>query len=246
VSSQLSPAPTIGGDGAGRLPAIGESHRSLSASIAAQIRDDILSGRYVPHQRLVESELARQFGVSRVPVREALLSLEPLGLIENIPRRGARVARISAEQVEDLFAVRAALEVLAARLASRRRDRQAVLALEDVLKHGQFAASEGRLDDLPALNLRFHSLIIDAAKNEYVAYAIAPLVERIEMVYAQHVTKRASGSWAEHGVILRAIVAGDEERAGRLAAAHLENAKSAFVLAQPAHSKLRDAKTQDL
>src|SRR6185369_5539973 len=93
---------------------------SLSKVVAEQIRGQILSGKLRPGARLVEDKLSAELGVSRVPVREALLGLSVEGLVNLEPRRGASVVEISPETVQELVEVRALLEGLNARLAARR------------------------------------------------------------------------------------------------------------------------------
>src|SRR5512146_1459361 len=95
---------------------------TISRSVLAdQVKDhllqSILSGRYPPHSRIVETRIARELGTSQAPVREALRGLEALGVVEILPFRGARVRRPSAEELLEAYAVRFSLEALAARLA---------------------------------------------------------------------------------------------------------------------------------
>ena len=104
-----------------------------SQVVSEEIRAMILSGRLKPGERLVEESLSAELGVSRVPVREALLALSAQGLVRIEPRRGATVAEITPKIVAELVEVRALLEGLNARLAAQRHDPEIVAQLEDTL-----------------------------------------------------------------------------------------------------------------
>src|SRR5579863_1311318 len=93
-------------------------HGETVAHIVARLRDDILTRRAAPGERLVESDLTHRFGVSRGPIREALRRLAAEGFIEHAPNRGAVVRRLSLQDVRELFQIRAELEGLAARIAA--------------------------------------------------------------------------------------------------------------------------------
>ena len=99
---------------------LGEAHAPLTSLIARTIRERILDGTLAPGDRLVEARLSEEFGVSRVPVREALRALAADGMVTIEPRRGASVTTYSPELIRELVEVRATLEALNAKLAARR------------------------------------------------------------------------------------------------------------------------------
>src|SRR5215471_20361542 len=101
---------------------IGANHRPLRDKVVDELRRRIIECDYAPGHRLTEDRLADDFGVSRNPVREAIRVLEREGFLIAHPRRGAVVASVSAQDVENLFEVRLSLEVLAAQLAAQRID----------------------------------------------------------------------------------------------------------------------------
>src|SRR5260221_5583275 len=109
---------------------------SLSKVASDQIRGQILAGKLKPGERLVEDKLSAELGVSRVPVREALLALSAQGLVHIEPRRGATVAEITPKIVAELVEVRALLEGLNAKLAAQRHDPDIVAQLRDTLERG--------------------------------------------------------------------------------------------------------------
>jgi DNA-binding GntR family transcriptional regulator len=208
---------------------LGERHRRLVELVADEVRRLIVDGHWPPGQRLIETQVAEELGVSRNPVREAFRSLQAEGFIELEPRRGARVAVLSPDEAGHLFDVRGALESLAAGLAARRGDRPTIAALQAVVAEGSEAAASGDLNDLPSLNTRYHELLCEASGNPQLIATMGPLRHRIQWVYATRVRDRAPASWQEHAGIVEAVAAGDEPTARQRAADHIASAKAAFL-----------------
>lgn len=196
----------------------------LGHSVAEAIRRAILAGRYKSGERLVEDRLSAEFKVSRVPVREALKTLAAEGLVELLPRRGARVAAWSHDVALELVEVRATLEGLNARLAARRHDPAIISKLRAVLERGIAAAQRGSSIELARLNAEYHELLAVAGNNRVLQDTVRSLRERTEMVFLRNSTERAPEDWQEHAAILSAIVSGDEELAALLATRHVHNA----------------------
>ena len=208
---------------------IGGSHRPLRDKVVGELRRRIIDGVYEPGDRLTEERLADDFGVSRNPVREAIRVLEAEGFLTAQPRRGAVVASMSAGDLEDLFDVRGALEVLAARLAAERIDPSGAAVLDRLLAK---ARTTRRVADLAALNTQFHDTISTLSGNTLLTGMMEPLHGRLQWVYRQSVEVRAAPSWAEHRELAIAIRAGDAEAAAAAARAHVVAARqSALALA---------------
>jgi DNA-binding GntR family transcriptional regulator len=125
----------------------------------ALLRDAVVSAELRPGRRLSENELAARLGVSRTPVREALLRLADDGLVESVPQVGTFVARISLSAVEDAQFVREALECAAVRLAAERAAPADIAELETILARQQTAAATGSFDSFYALDDAFHSTL---------------------------------------------------------------------------------------
>jgi DNA-binding GntR family transcriptional regulator len=223
---------------------IGTSHRPLRDVVCEELRRLVITGELAPGARLVEDRLALQLGVSRNPVREALQTLAREGFVEILPRRGAVVARVSAEQAEELFDVRLALEPLAARLAARRADPRAVARLRDALGRATQATEQGQLDVLAACNTEFHSLVVEAGGNAYLRMLVEPMARRVQWVFRVGAADRAPHSWLEHESLLHAIAAGDEEHAAALAAAHVAAARASYrrLVAEADHAPAGSAR----
>ena len=201
----------------------------LRHAVLEQIRTGIMSGQWAPGERLYEDQIASELDVSRNPVREALQALAAEGFVELEPRRGARVAVVSAERANELFEMREALEGLCARLAATRRSEEQLAGLQAMLADGLAAAAAQQHDRLPSLNTEFHQALAAAAGNTMLAAAIDQLGHVIEWVYARSISGRSARSWSEHEQIVDAIARGDAEEAQRRAAAHISAARVAYL-----------------
>jgi DNA-binding GntR family transcriptional regulator len=205
-------------------PPLGISHLQLSEVVASRLREQITRRDYKPGERLVEGKLAQALGVSRIPVREALRVLAAEGLVEITPRRGATVATLSPGLAREMVEVRATLEGLNARLAARHRDPQVLAGIQQVLSAGSGAAQAGELNQLVALNARFHDLLATAGNNSILGDLMRSLRDRTSLVFAALDETTARQTWEEHAAILQAVVAGDEDMAALLATRHVMNA----------------------
>jgi len=199
--------------------------------VTDRMRNAILAGRYKPSERLIEDRLAKDFNVSRNPVREALRSLASEGLVVLTPRRGAAVAGFSLEEAREMIEVRSNLEGMNARLAARRCDSAMIEALRAVLAEGRAKARSGAVEQLVRLNGRFHDLLAKAGNNRILADLMRSLRERTNLVFAPRSAKGAARNWEEHGAILEAVIARDEELAALLAARHVLRAGHRYLAA---------------
>lgn len=187
------------------------------------ILDAIDSGIYRPGSRLVESELAERFGVSRTPVREALQRLETQSLLTR-DGRSLIVASLDHAQMAELYAVRTELEALAARLAAQHAAQEEIRVLREMAR-----ADRALLDNPRALaraNRRFHRQIHLASHNRYLVQQL-DLVHRSMALMATTslaVKGRGATALAEHEAIIDAIEARDGQAAADALRAHLSTA----------------------
>jgi len=137
----------------------------LRDEIKERLIEDILRGRLEPGVRLVETRIARELGVSQAPVREAFRDLELLGFIVKSAFRGARVRRISLEELAEIYPIRAALEGVAARAAAAHADESTLTQLEDLLAAMRKAARHGDQHAQVEADVAFHHTIIEASGN---------------------------------------------------------------------------------
>lgn len=199
----------------------------------AALVEAIASGELAPGAPLVQERLAERLGVSRQPVVQALMQLKAQGFVEAGARRGLRVARIDAQTVRRVYAVRGALDRLAARTAAGRGPDLpgARQRLRSALEAGYAAMAGSSVQALIEADAGFHRTIYELADN--------PLIAESAQVHWQHIRRvmaavlRDPGEralvWREHAAIAEAILAGDAARAGALAEAHAASAAEALI-----------------
>ena len=207
---------------------VGLDHRSLGQTITERLRDQILINQLKPGERLIADDLALTFGVSRSMIREALLLLATEGFINIIPRKGTFVTQMSAKQANDLFEVRLLLEGQVASLAAERRTAENLRDLRETADFGLAAALAGNVDQLPALNTRFHNLLADTADNDYLTETLSRLSNIIQWVYSRRIIERSTDSWKEHLRIVNAIERMDPAAAKSAAHEHITRAWVAY------------------
>lgn len=212
----------------GRPVPVGRTHLPLRTAVHDEVRRRITDGTYGQGERLYEEQIAAELQVSRNPVREALQQLAAEGFVELLPRRGARVAIISAERARELFEVRESLERLVAELAAHRCQPEQLDQLRRDVADGLAAVERRDHAALPALNTRFHHTFAAAANNALLADMLDQLSHVIEWVYTKRIARRGVDSWIEHGQIVEAIAAGDPDAAMAHAKTHITNAQVAY------------------
>lgn len=158
--------------------------RPLREDIRDTLRTRIFEGHYPAGTRLIERDLAAEFGVSRLPVREALRMLRQEGLIEDRLPKGAVVRGLSDKDVRDLFAVRLALEVLASRLAAQCATNDDLERLEALLDRAAEALARGSVLEAHRANNEFHDLITQIADNGFLKSALEPLQGQMHWLFA--------------------------------------------------------------
>jgi DNA-binding GntR family transcriptional regulator len=197
-------------------------HAPISARIRNVLLERILGGEYAPGHRLVELQLAREFGSSQAPVREALRDLETAGLVTIKPRRGSFVNDYHARAQHEIYEVRGALEEAAMRLAMPRLKRDAT-ALASHLDGMREAARNSDFDALVQHSVGFHRTILKASGNELLLKMWESL--HVETHSRKTVLQPNIDMFAvaeSHAPILAAVQVGDTEAACRLSREHQE------------------------
>jgi len=216
---------------AAAVPAGSSKDRRISPqALAAALRNQVIRGSYPPGHRLTEDELAEQYGVSRIPVREALRLLEGEGFVRVKPYSGTFVAELTAQDGADLLEIRGALEPLAAARAAESRTAAHLEGLRQILADGNAALVADDLELLAELNTRFHALLTEASGNSTLNQIIATLRHKITWVYSVELPRRAADSWAEHRLIVDALERSDADSARALMVAHVRSAQAAYRL----------------
>lgn len=202
---------------------VSDLEQAPSPDVTQQIRDAILTGRYAPHQRLIEADISDQFGASRAAVRNALLTLAGEGLVERMPNKGARVRSISVDEAIEIAEVRMGLEALCARKAAELADEVELDALRTIRSEMFAAVEAGNLLTYSDLNRALHSAVQRISGHQ----TAVSLLERLRAQSARHQFRlalhpgRASVSVHEHAAIIDAIVAGDPDAAEAATRRHL-------------------------
>jgi DNA-binding GntR family transcriptional regulator len=191
------------------------------------ILERILNGELAPGQRLVEEELARTHAVSRTPVREILFALEKDGLVERVKNKGARVAAFTADDVEELFDIRKALEVSCVPHALTNLRMNDMLELDcrfrglASMTGAQLRAEQSELD------LLLHYLIVNNSGNRRLVQlmgALSTIVNALQLA-SYRLGERADEAAAEHHAILRAMLKRDVELTQKLLTVHIDHGK---------------------
>ncbi|MET7675880.1 GntR family transcriptional regulator [Streptomyces seoulensis] len=208
-------------------------------SVCTAIRDDIVAGVHERGGRLTEEVLARRYGVSRVPVREALRTLEAEGFVVTRRHAGACVAEPTEQEAADLLEMRLLLEPLGAARAAQRRTEAHLKVLRGLVRLGQERARLGNSDDLRALDGWFHETLAQACGSHALTSALTQLRHKIAWMYSVEGPASPPETWAEHGAIVDAVARGDGERARAVTALHTERATLAHRLRTPAADRAR-------
>lgn len=230
ISTHMS---TVTGEHAERssaLRALWLAHAGAGAvadSAYAALREAILAGHLRPGDRLAEEQLAREFGVSRTPIREAIFRLEAEHFAIRVVRRGLVVRAIPEEQVLEVYTVRAALDQLAASLAAEHAtvpERARLHWLNDQLAT---AAEHGDHAYMAELNIQFHEALCEAAHNGMLLHFVREIHDWVRRFGETTFSRpaRASAAIAEHRAMVEAIDRGDADSAGPLAAEHMHTAR---------------------
>lgn len=204
--------------------------RTRADRLVRDLSDAIISGEFMPGDRLDEHSLADRFGVSRTPVREALRQLATSGLVEVRPRRGAVVASLTADRLGELFGAMAELEATCSRLSAIGMTPVERRRLE--AHHDSMAplVADNDPEGFASANLTFHTLIYAGAHNGPLAEMAAALRQRL-LPYRRaqfHTPGRLPRSHAEHGVVVEAIVAADAGAAHAAMLRHVSLVEDSF------------------
>ena len=192
---------------------------AIRERVLAGLRQEIISGTLRPGDRLVERELADRFGVSRVPVREAVRALVAEGFVHFETPRRAVVRRLTRDDVRELFELREALEVYAAGLAASRATPEDLAETEKLLGLAAAATEAGDAETITDINSRLHDRIMAMAGNGLLTEALEPVAGRLRWM------TRRNEEWPhlllEHRELYEAIASGDPERARAQALVHV-------------------------
>lgn len=215
--------------------------------IEQSLRNDIIAGALPLGSRLRIDELAGRYGVSHMPVREALRVLHGEGLVVIEPNRGARVRTVHPGFIEDLFDVRTALETMLVRRAAERRTADHLKRLREAQAHLEALVAEGEFASVADANRSFHTAINDAAGNPGALMIVDRhwLLLSVLLRRYGHGEERFQRVIDDHQHIIRAIERRDSASAATLMGAHIEKGKSNLLLRVSQDPQIADGATHD-
>jgi DNA-binding GntR family transcriptional regulator len=208
-----------------------------SKNATAMLRELILAGALPAGTKLGEADLATRLDVSRTPVREALSRLAAEGLVDLVPNRGARVARWSDEDLEQIFELRLRLEPYAVGLAIPRLSDSDLDDLDDLAQRMVGLGKPGRSQDLDGivhLNRQFHRTLINRAANPALASALLAVTHAsvVNQNFHNYSPAALARSLAHHVEIVAAARVGNADWANAVMRSHLYNARATMLPAQ--------------
>lgn len=207
--------------------AVGKVKRqSLVEQTLELLRDSIITGALPPGTRLLETDLAKELGISRGTLREALRMLENEGLVESFPGRGSYVAHLSERDIREVYSLRSLLEKEAVRLAIDNMTQDDVRQLQRTLDRMIEAADRGDAAEVNQYDLRFHQTIWALAEHQRLQEVLEGILSQVRMyltVNTQLYEDLAAGI-ADHVQIMEAIQKRDKELAARNMGKHLDDA----------------------
>ncbi len=205
--------------------------KSLHGELVVLLRDMITEGELRPGDKIPEQLLCARFGVSRTPLREALKVLASEGLLQLAPNRGATVARITPEEIEELFPIMGALEALAGEMACRRIDDTGIARIGDLHQAMIGTYERGEAAPYARLNRAIHDALFEAAGNATLTALYNNLMVRIHSV--RFLARKSPARWREaiddHEQIMAALQARDGQRLAAILREHLRH-KAGMVL----------------
>lgn len=201
----------------------------VRTQVFRQLEKAILDGDLAPGTSLTEVKLSQELGVSRTPIREALMQLELEGLVKTTHNKGAVVVGISSGDVNDIYLIRTRIEGLAARRAAENITEEELSDLREIVELQEFYLGRGDSMQVGNLDQRFHEIVYESSRSRPLKQMLSLFHNYIQKARATSVRRgRAQASTEEHRAILTALEHHDGDAAERLMGVHVENARKSF------------------
>jgi DNA-binding GntR family transcriptional regulator len=210
-----------------------ERPKSLTDLAEESIRNLIVSGKYALGEQLLEASLAAQLGISKTPVREALLRLRVDGLIDIQPQRGAFVFSLTAAQVDEICRFRELVEVAALASGMQARHADLVSALQENVRLMAKAQELEEWRAIPLLDQAFHQIIVEHAENSYLKQAYQLIASKFIALRSRlpEENERVGHCQENHSAIVKLIVDRDSARAQKALALHIRDTRISYLQA---------------
>ena len=192
------------------------------------LKANILSGHFIPGERLAEEHLAEELGVSRTPVREALHKLEQEGLIEPLESRGFCVPQDSIEEIEDLFDIRTVLEGYTLKIICERITDEQIAMLEEIIEKADDALRRKRIDEVFQWNTQFHDTLHSLVADKRRFHSLIVNMRKYVLRYRKDTLRNlgaAKRAGAGHRQILLALKLKEPELCERVMRTHIRQSK---------------------
>lgn len=217
------------------------AHKQLWESVSDQLRDEILDGRLPAGSRLVETELAERFGVSRGPIRDALSELARGGLAVDLPRRGTFVSSLTETDLEEVYVLRRAIEEAAVRLAIARATEADIAEMFKVLAEVEAAYQGGDLAAAWEADMAFHRTYCRLSGNGRLLALFDHLASQTVLLMRTALAARESLGWTPpvelHRHIANSIAARDVDGAVDAVGAHYQYTEDRLFASDPARAR---------
>lgn len=206
---------------------------TLVQQVYSAIFSEIAEGKLAPGARIIQEQIAQLLGVSRQPVQQALLLLRNQGVLQDAPGRGLIVAPMDLDYVRNMYDIRAIMEGLACAKAAERNAELAKKAGPALIEAGRKAVRSGSVSQMIAADMKFHEFIYQLSENPLIAPAMESNWVQTQRVMGEVLMRdeRPRNIWDQHAEILDAIMAGNSEKAEKLARSHITNAAD-FMIAR--------------
>ncbi|MGI6097487.1 MAG: GntR family transcriptional regulator [Dethiobacteria bacterium] len=199
------------------------NYKTIAEVIADKIRQKIIDGELTPNERLSQERLSREFGVSRMPVRDALYSLEKEGLVTVSRRYGAKVCKLKLEDLQEIYSIRVPLEEMATREGVKRLTKKELKALTEAEEKAAEAIDIHDIDKFLLYDRQFHFIVYEASKMLRLIEFVSNLWNATEHYRRMYCTKigRLAVAKENHSQYLKACRKRDVERAAELTREHI-------------------------
>lgn len=208
-----------------------EEKQLLREQIFTTLRREIIEGKYNKGDLLVESEIAKNFGVSRTPIREVLRQLELEGLVESVPNKGVFVQGISDNDIKDIYEIRMVLEGLAGKRAAQNIKEEQLELLKETCDLMEFYTEKDNMEKVAKYNTRFHEIIFEASESRFLRSMLNLLQDYVTRMRKESLKQpgRAKDALKEHKAILSAIENKDSDLAEKLLTEHVKNSSKIIL-----------------
>ena len=208
-----------------------EEYLPLRDVVFNTLRQEILTGKLKPGERLMEIHLANKLGVSRTPIREAIRKLELEGLVIMIPRRGAEVAQITWKNLKDVLEVRRALDVLAIELACDRMTEEELRALNEACDNFRAATKTQDTRKIAEADVALHDIIVVSTQNARLIQLVNNLSEQMYRYRFEYLKDATQHDMLvqEHKEMYNSILNKDRAAAAAVGYKHIDNQEKAII-----------------